>query len=147
MRPYLDFSFLARLLFNERASRLAVETLSRFQPPFCLNDLHVLQVENFHRQAAAHDTLAVPLVKRGAGLWRNYQTELVFVVEPVEWHRVHGQAIALTGQSEAWFGTPLAMLHLTAAELWGATHLLSFDKHQRILAAKLGFTVLPEVIS
>lgn len=147
MTPYLDFTFLARLLFHERASRQAVETLSTFPPPFRLNGLHVLQVENFARQAEDQDARAVPLVKRGLGWWRNYQTELVFVMEHVEWKPVYARAIAITRETSGWHGNPSATLHLAAAELAGATHLLSFDKRQRTLAAGRGFTVLPETIA
>jgi len=147
MTPYLDFTFLARLLFHERASRQAVETLNAFPPPFHLNALHVLQVENFARQAEDQDARAVPLVKRGMGWWRNYQTELVFTVGSIEWKPVYDRATAVTRESNGWHGNPLAMLHLSAAELAGATHLLSFDKRQRTLADKRGFTVLPETIA
>ena len=147
MRPYLDFSFLIRLLFQGRRGGKAAETLSLFEPPFFVNDLHLLQVENFTQQTVALDPRTAPVTARCTAFWHGYLDELVFDLEAVEWNEAHRQALTLNRQAENWPGTPTAVVHLAVAELTQATHFLSFDTHQRALAAKRGFTILPELIS
>lgn len=148
MRPYLDFSFLVRLivLVGER-SRIAGEIIQQFQPPFPVNHLHVLQVENFFQHTVHHDPRARSLMTSAAVRWRNRLSELVFETVDVDWRTTSRRAVVTNRLATNWPGTPLALLHLEAAQLASATHLLSFDSRQRALAVKAGLCVLPEVLS
>lgn len=148
MRPYLDFSFLIHLvvLAGER-SRLAHETALPFRLPLPISDLHILQVENFFRHTVLRDPRTMPLVTSATARWRNHLSELVYETAKLDWSMATRRAVAVNRLSPNWPGTPLALLHLEAAQLASATHLLSFDSRQRALASKAGLSVLPETLS
>lgn len=146
-KPYLDFTFLIRLVLRTQGTRLASRTLSSFKPPFLLNDLLVLQVENFLEQATIREPESTALVRHGRAFWEREFSELVFQSQSVDWSAACHEAIRLNRGANAWPGTPLALLHLAAALQVEATHLLSFDIRQRALARKSGLVVLPEVLS
>lgn len=148
MRPYLDFSFLIHLvvLAGER-SRLAHETALPFRLPLPISDLHTLQVENFFRHTALRDPRTMPLMTSAAVRWRNHLDELVYETVDLDWSTATRRALAVNRLSANWPGTPLALMHLEAAQLVAATHLLSFDSRQRALAVKAGLQVVPEVVS
>ncbi len=148
MRPYLDFSFLIQLvvLTGER-SRLAHETALPFRLPLPISDLHILQVENFFRHTALRDPRTKPLMTSAEVRWRNHLSELVYEIVSIDWCEASRRAVAANRLSANWPGTPLSLLHLGAAQLATATHLLSFDSRQRALAAEAGLTILPEIIT
>lgn len=148
MRPYLDFSFLIHLvvLAGER-SRLAHETALPFHLPLPISDLHVLQVENFFRHTMLRDPRTTPLMTSAAVRWRNHLSELVYESVELDWSIAARRAVAVNRLSSNWAGTPLALMHLEAAQLVAATHFLSFDSRQRALASKAGLSVLPEALS
>lgn len=148
MRPYLDFSFLIHLvvLAGER-SRVAHETALPFRLPLPISDLHTLQVENFFRHTALRDPRTMSLMTSAAVRWRNHLSELVYETVAIDWCEASRRAVAANRLSTSWPGTPLSLLHLGAAQLAIATHLLSFDSRQRALASKAGLVVLPEIIT
>ena len=146
-RLYFDFTFVLRLVLRTQGSRLANQTLSAFAPPFPLNDLLVLQVENFLSQTALREPRSGNMVSQGRALWHRELSEMVFQVTPVDWSAACRAAMALNREAGAWPGTPLAVLHVAAAAQTSATHFFSFDTRQRALAARRGFAVLPDVTS
>lgn len=148
MRPYLDFSFLIHLvvLAGER-SRLAHETALPFRLPLPISDLHILQVENFFRHTVLRDPRTKPLMTNATARWRNHLSELVYEPVELDWGMAARRAVAIKQLSSNWPGTPLALLHLEAAQLLASTQFLSFDPRQLALAAKAGLQVVPEVLS
>lgn len=144
---YFDFTFIIRLVLRTQGSRLASQTLSPFTPPFQLNDLLVLQVENFLSQTALREPRSGAMVGQGRALWHRELSELVFQVTPVDWSAACRAATTLNREAGAWPGTPLALLQIAAATQTGATHFFSFDTRQRAMAANCGFTVLPATIA
>lgn len=75
-KPYLDFTFLIRLVLRTEGTRLASRTLASFKPPFLLNDLLVLQVENFLAQVTIREPESSALVRRGRAFWEREFSEL-----------------------------------------------------------------------
>src|SRR5262249_50741172 len=86
MTPYIDVGFLSTLLIKTPGRKSAWRNLHRFDPPYTLNLLHHLQIENLlvRCQLDPDDRIKITGLE-GARLWQFYLREGVF---PSRWSRV-----------------------------------------------------------
>ena len=76
MTPYIDVGFLSVLLVKTPGRRVAWRTLQRFPPPYPLNYLHHLQIENLLVRCQLDSDDKVKAVGlEGARLWKSYTAE------------------------------------------------------------------------
>jgi len=146
MTPYFDAGFLLTLLVHRPGSRAALETLSAFTPPFFLNFLHQLQVENFlARGQVEGNDVERRAALQGNRLWRQYLSEGVFQIGPVDWDTSCRLAINWnTHFAPKAPPPPLLLIHPAMAAVAGTSHYLGFDPRSRGVAKAAGLKLLPE---
>jgi hypothetical protein len=84
--PYFDLAFLLTLLVKSAVRRAAWEITNRFSPPYRLNFLQELQIENgFTRQLTTQRAGVQEIGTQGLRLWNQYLDEGVFHVTSEEW--------------------------------------------------------------
>ena len=131
MTPYIDVGFLSVLLVKTPGRSVAWRALQRFQPPYPLNYLHHLQIENLLARCQLDSDDKVKAVGlEGARLWKSYMAEAVFEIGSVGWDSAFRAAISWTRTltSDVLF---LLLLHPALAAESGASHFLSFDPRAR----------------
>ena len=145
MTPYCDFGFLSVLLVRAPGTAEAWKVIRRFEAPFPINYLHVLQIQNlFVRGQLEGSPRQKLLAADGERVWRTYLDESVFAVRNPDWDAGYRLALNLTTNALAPVPPPTVLLHPALAAAAGATHLLSFDPRSRRAALALGLRVLPE---
>lgn len=144
MTPYCDFGFLSVLLVRSPGSAEAWRIMRRFEAPFPVNYLHVLQIQNLLVRARLEgNPRQKQLAADGERLWKTYLDETVFAVRNADWEAGCRLALNLTANALAPVPPPTILLHAALANAVGATHLLSFDPRSRQAALTLGLRVLP----
>ena len=145
MIPYPDAGFLLTLLIETGGTSTAREVLPIAEPPFKLNALHQLQVENFLLQLEkASQAPRRRAGATGARLWRWYFAEELFELSEVNWAAAFELAITWSTRSRSAPPPPLLILHPAIAAAAGSTHFLSFDPRSRVVASHLELKLLPE---
>ena len=145
MIPYPDAGFLLTLLIETGGSSTAQKVLRDCDPPFRINSLHQLQVENLLLQLEK-----APQEQRrragttGARLWGWYFAEGLFQLSDVDWTNGFRLAITWNSESKAIPAAPLLLLHPALAVISDSTHFLSFDPRSRHVASQAGLQLLPE---
>ena len=146
MTPYIDVGFLSTLLIKTPARKIAWRNLQKFDPPYALNLLHHLQIENLlARCQLDRDDGIKTTGLEGARLWRFYCQEGVFHVNSVGWDAALRAAISWT-QTLTHDVPFLLILHAALAAESGATQFLSFDSRARQFARRAGLKLLPELL-
>ncbi len=145
MIPYLDAGFLITLLIKTPGTQSARETLQPFEPPFVLNLLHQLQIENFLARGQIEGTPDEQRAARdGERLWRHYRDEGVFQIHKLNWEASLRLAIAWNQRLPTKAPpSPLLLLHPALAAITGGNVFLSFDPRSRHAAISAGLQVLP----
>ena|SRR3989442_614561 len=142
MTPYFDLGFLLTLLVKSPARRAAWEITNRFSPPYRLNFLQELQIENgFTRQLA---TQRADVGTQGLRLWNQYLDEGVFHLTSEEWDTALRLAIGWNRNFTRNVPATTFILHPALASASGATHFLSFQSESRQVARTAGLKLLPE---
>ncbi len=152
MQPYCDLDFLVALVVNSTASPVAYAAIRLFSPPYVLNSLHVVQLENVLFRAQKHFPTETSVSQRlaqteraqsGLHRWENHLAEGVFAIQEVPWNEAYDLAIAW--QRDLGLATvhPRQLLHPAIAKAAGATHYLGFDGPARQIARKAGLKLLP----
>ena len=142
MTPYFDLGFLLTLLVKSPARRAAWEITNRFSPPYRLNFLQELQIENgFTRQLA---TQRADVGTQGLRLWNQYLDEGVFHLTSEEWDTALRLAIGWNRNFTRNVPATTFILRPALASASGATHFLSFQSESRQVARTAGLKLLPE---
>src|SRR5688572_15984639 len=112
MIPYPDAGFLLTLLIETDGSSTAQKVLRNCEPPFRINSLHQLQVENFLVQLEkAAQAQRRRTATTGVRLWRWYFTEGLFQLGDVDWPNAFRLAVTWNSQSRSAPAPPLLLLH------------------------------------
>ena len=102
MTPYCDFGFLSVLLVRAPGTAEAWKAIRRFEAPFLLNYLHVLQIQNlFARGQLEGNPRQKQLAADGERMWRTYLAESVFAVRNPDWDTSYRLALNLTANALA----------------------------------------------
>ena len=145
MRPYLDSGFLATLILNAVGSPVAWSLIRGFEPPYQINQLHVLQIEGMlFKTQVAPDATERMAAARGMQAWHRYLEEEVFKVREEAWEVALRLAVTTSRAGKQESISPLFHLHAALAVVGDGTHFLSFRPEVRALAGSLGLTILPE---
>lgn len=144
--PYIDAGFLSTLLVKTPGRKVAWRNLQRFPPPYPLNYLHHLQVENLLARCQIDtDDRTKTVGLEGSRLWHFYTAEGVFETAVAGWDAAFRVAISWTNTLTR--DVPfLLILHATLAAESGATHFLSVDPRAREFARRAGLKLLPETL-
>ena len=144
MTPYLDGGFLLTLLILTDGTYVARDTLKNFGPPWRINRLHQLQVENLLQQLDRSNESERRLSgETGKRLWAYYFSEGILIHEDVEWESALKLAIGWNLTLKGVPPPPLLLLHPAAGVVTGATHFLSFDPRSRAVAQAAKLKLLP----
>jgi len=144
----LDYPFLLTLLFEGNDSDDAWAILRRHPPPYAINHLHLLLVENGAARAIARAKTPAQIAAAtdGLRLWRQYLDELVFTVTPTDYEA--GLLAAYAFQQRHPVDPPhfLTFLWPALAVAAGATTFVSLTPATRKLAKAAGLKLLPETL-
>lgn len=118
--------------------------MRRFEAPYPLNFLHVLQTEGMLFKGLLAPGAAREAAVAGWRLWRFYGSEGVFPDAEADWDSGFRTALRLNRATTTEVSSPLQYLHAGLASAVGATHYLSFEPGARQAASAAGPRVLPE---
>jgi hypothetical protein len=145
VKPYFDFTFLPLLAMRTPQARWAEGLAAAFSLPWAVNYLHFAQLENLFVRLQLEGNAAQQRAGLAvAALWRARLSEGIFAVENPPWDDAWRVTIGLHRELVAPVPQPSHLLHISAAQLTGATHYFSLHPPIRQLAKQLGLAVLPE---
>ena len=145
MTPYFEPRFLACLLLRAPGSPLAWSLTQRFEPPFSLNSLHLVQIEGMiWENINAPEATRRVAARKAQQLWQGLWAEGVFQQIKPNWEAAFLQSLELNRKAGRQVARPTACMHVGLAATSGATHFLSFEPRTREAAGLLHLKVLPE---
>jgi len=143
LKLYLDLGALLNLLLPGEETATVYSLVSELNPPFRLNAVHQLQVENgllrsrFQRRNVA---VATNALRR----WRHYWLEGILAFEVLDLAVGFEQARRWNAHSRVEPPRWGLLLHPSLAHIASATHFLSLHPANRTLAEAAGLRLLPE---
>ena len=145
MRAYFDFSFLPLLVFKNARRQWAWDLVHGGNEGHPINHLHLLQMENLFVRTQLQGTEPQRRAGvEGAGLWRFYRDNLVFVLSDPPWLDVFRTALGLHDATRKPVPQPSHFLHAASAAALACTSFVSVHPQARRLARDLGLRLVPE---
>ncbi|HEV7402898.1 MAG TPA: type II toxin-antitoxin system VapC family toxin [Chthoniobacteraceae bacterium] len=141
---YADSSFLVSIYKLDANTDAATELAGSLPEPLVYTALHRLEVSNAFELSVfrGHNTRA-----QAQTSLRNLKADIrarVLLPMRINWRVVFRRAAQIAFSETAVLGTrSFDILHVACAEKMGAQEFITFDRRQRLLAAKLGMQVLP----
>ena len=143
LKAYADSSFIVALYLQQQSSPLAAAFLERQGTALPFTPWHRLEVRNalrlavFHRLIDSHQA-RMQLKQMEADL----RAGTVIAHAPLDWVAVLRAAEKAGAAHNETIGCRSGdLLHIAAAEEWGADHFLSFDERQKKMAVAVGLSV------
>ena len=143
MKPYLEPRFLGVLILKSGRTTIAQAQLDRFQAPYFVTPLSMMQIEHLLLWGQ-RDVPLRAASQRGQAHWDYWFEEGIFQIERSDWDSAFRLARAMMRQAKRLEESWLTYLHGMLAASSGATHYLSFQPAYRTVAKRLGMRVLPE---
>ncbi len=144
MTHYLDLGFLLCLVTRSHGSALAWDVTKKLPLPIPVTRYQTMQVENGLRKGLFQpDPKAQAVAASAWGLWKFYESELVFALAAAPWDAAFDLARTWNERFTQQPPTASFILHPAIAAACGCTHFLSFQPESRVLAAAAGLRLLP----
>jgi predicted nucleic acid-binding protein len=141
---YADSSFLVSAYLLDANTAAANQVLQSFSQALPYTALHRLEIRNAFALAVFRGYYTSAQI--GAA-WRNVEADVrARKLRPtrISWRALFRRAAQLAALESPQIGTrSLDILHVASAERIGSNEFVTFDRRQRMLAAKLGMHVRP----
>jgi hypothetical protein len=143
MKPYLEPRFLGVLILRTRRAALAQKQMERFQAPYAVSPLTIVEIEHLLYWGQQHAPLITPS-RHGKRQWDYFFSEGIFQMEVPDWDSGFRLARASMRQAQRLENSWSMYLHAALAVSVRATHYLSFQTSYRNVAKTFGLRLLPE---
>ena len=142
MHAYPDASFLFSLYIKQAHSAAVQAHLAKMQEPLHVGSLLRYEVSNAIRRAALQKSVSGQTALTALASFAADIEAGRVVIAQCPWERVHAEAERLSNIYTLRHGySSFDILHVATALTLGAKEFLSFDAHQRKLAAAEGLKV------
>ncbi|MEW6364300.1 MAG: type II toxin-antitoxin system VapC family toxin [Acidobacteriota bacterium] len=141
---YFDSAVIIKIYVPEADSAAAAKLVQRQKHPLILTRLHELEIRNACRLKQGRGELSSDQVARVFGRVDRDIAQGRLLRMSSDWPEVFHRAEELSARhASECLARSLDVLHVACALLLGADRFYSFDRRQRVLAARAGLRVNP----